>query len=244
MDRFSRDLVSYDRTQIAPRTAPTAPARKYSQLPKLFRWFSEHCVLRAPEESDVMHLWNAATHPHYTRCWTGAVPRNLDEAATVVQRALADWSRGTRYALAVQRKTTQEFVGWIELTAHATRKGAWLLHGFIHPRYIADPIACEALVAAAELMFNTLDAQALYAQCPAAHPVFERLLNDAGFIEVAPAGSLDAITHKPRAYGLFELGRNDWAAMQRTQVQNGTLTAAPTAPSWVHSGLRRELALI
>jgi RimJ/RimL family protein N-acetyltransferase len=253
MDRFSRDVVSHDRTQHKPRTlvpqalapqTPGASVRKYSQLPKLFRWFSEHCVLRAPEESDVMHIWNAVTHPQYTRCWTGPVPRILEDVAALVQRALGDWTRGTRYALAVQRKSTQEFVGWIELLAHASRKGAWLIHGFIHPRYIADPIAREALVAAAELMFNTLDAQALYAQSPAGNTVFEQLLNEAGFIEVAPAGSLDAVTQRPRAYSLFELGREDWAAMRRLQSPEAGATATPTAPSWINSGLRRELALL
>lgn len=243
MDRFSRDLITHDRTHIAARQ-PAATARKYSQLPKLFRWFSEHCVLRAPEESDVMHIWNAVSHPHFTHCWTSPAPRSLGDVATLVQRALTEWSRGTRYALAVQRKATQEFVGWIELTAHATRKGVWLVHWFIHPKYITAPIAHEAISAAAELMFSSLDAQSLYAQNPAGHTLFDQLLNDAGFIEVAPAGSLDALTHTARAYALFELGRADWTSIRRAQSLEGTASIEPTAPSWINSGLRRELALI
>ena len=233
-----------DRTLNATQFAP-AP-RKYSQLPKLFRWFSEHCVLRSPEESDVMHIWNTGTHPHYARCWTGAVPRSLEEVAQLVHRALADWNRGTRYALTVQRKSTQEFVGWIELTAHATRRGAWLMQWFLHPRFVADTLAQESVAAAVELMFNTLSADTLYAQRPAAHAVFDQLLNNAGFIEVAPAGSLDAATQRPRSHAVFELGRADWTAMRRALMKDtqSPLAGPPTAPSWVTTGLRAELALI
>jgi RimJ/RimL family protein N-acetyltransferase len=233
-----------DRALHATSFAPVL--RRYSQLPKLFRWFSEHCVLRSPEESDVMHVWNAVTHPQYTHCWTGVVPRSLDDVTRIVHRALTEWNRGTRYALTVQRKNTQEFVGWIELTAHASKKGAWLLQWFLHPRFVADPIAQESVAAAVELMFNTLEAQTLYAQSPAAHVVFDQLLNDAGFIEVAPAGSLDATTRRQRSHGVFELGRADWTAMRRQQMKDthSSMAGPATAPSWVTTGLRAELALV
>lgn len=234
-------------TLSAKSDVPAAVApRKYSQLPKLFRWFSEHCVLRSPEESDVMHIWNAVTHPHYARCWTSAVPLSLDEVTQRVHRALGDWNRGTRYALGVHRKSTQEFVGWIELTSHPTQKGAWLMQWFLHPRYALEPMAQEAIAAAMDLMFSTLDAQTLYARCPAGHTAFDALLNNVGFIEVAPAGEFDATTQRPRPHGVYEMRRADWNAMRS---QGTPTTSAPAhGPSTITalggSGLHTELALV
>ncbi|HRK56810.1 MAG TPA: GNAT family N-acetyltransferase [Burkholderiaceae bacterium] len=220
-----------------------APAvRKYTQLPKLFRWFSAHCVLRSPEESDVLHVWNAASHPSYARCWTSAVPASLDEVTQRVTRALAQWQRGTHYALSVHRKATQEFVGWIELSAHPTQKGAWLMQWFLHPRYVADAMAHETLSAALDLMFGVLDAKAIYARCPADHLTFEKMLNQTGFIEVAPAGSLDATTHRPRSHGVFEICHADWSAMKREPAQQSTPHHA--ARPWAPSTQSIELALV
>ena len=234
-------------TWTAPATQRfAATPRKYSQLPKLFRWFSEHCVLRSPEESDVMHIWNAATHPHYAHCWTGPVPRSLDDVAQRVDRALSDWNRGSRYALAVQRKSTQEFVGWIEFTAHASDRGAWLAQWFVHPRYVADDIGLEAISAALDLMFNTLDARTLYASCPPTYAHFVQWLNDTGFIEIAAAGGVDATTGRTRAAGMFELGRTAWTQMQPApQVERRAGSFAPTTiDGAITSGLRRELTLV
>jgi len=223
-----------------------AASRRYTQLPKLFRWFSEHCVLRSPEESDVMHIWNAAKHPHYAKCWTGPVAGSLDEVARRVQKAMTEWNRGKQYALAVHRKSTQEFVGWIDLIAHPTQKGAWLMQWFLHPRYVADSMAQGAISAAMELMFSVLDTQTLYARIPAAHQSYERLVNEAGFIEIAPAGSLDATTHRPRSHGVFEMRRADWVQMYRqSDGSNRKVTSgATTTPSWVSSGLHKELELV
>ena len=230
-------------------TTHVPAVRKYSQLPKLFRWFSQHCVLRSPEESDVMHIWNAVTHPHYARCWTSTVPHSLDEVTQRVHRALSDWNRGTRYALGVHRKSTQEFVGWIELTAHPTQKGAWLMQWFLHPRYALDAIAQEAITATLDLMFSALDAQTLYARSPAGHTVFDTMLNNVGFIEVAPAGALDATTQRPHSHAVYEIRRNDWAAMRgmqgaATHEVAHTAGHAAVSPAWASTTPRKELALV
>ncbi|MCX8116265.1 MAG: hypothetical protein N3D71_14555, partial [Burkholderiaceae bacterium] len=73
------------------------------------------------------------------------------------------------------------------------------------------------VLAAADLMFTALDAQSLYAECPFGNVSIEQLLNDAGFIELVPAGSLDAATGRPRQMGLFELGRADWETLRRSR---------------------------
>lgn len=226
---------------VIGRHAANAP-RKYHQLPRLFRWFSEHCVLRSAEESDVMHLWNAASHPHFERCWSGPVPRSLDDVTRRVHRAQAEWNGGQRYALAVQRKATQEFVGWIELVAHASRRGAWLLQWFVHPRYVADPIGRETVAAASELMFATLDTQHLYATNRPAYGHFSQWLNDCGFIEIAAAGTVDPTTQRRRTESVFELGRTDWERMRGTAVPHcanrGPATLSPATQP------RIELALV
>jgi RimJ/RimL family protein N-acetyltransferase len=211
-------------------------SRRYTQLPRYFRWFSDSCVLRQLDESDVARIWSAVLHPAFERCWTVTIPRSEAEVAQLVKGAQADWQRGARYAMALVRKQTHDFVGWIELRTSRER-GAWLLDWFIHPKFIADAIAREALTAAADLMYSALDAQRLLANCPRGHTNFERLLNEAGFIELVPAGSLDHATGRPRAHALYELGRRDWLAMCRERE------LAPS-PSVGMAGRRMELALI
>lgn len=223
----------------------TSVQRRYSQLPRYFRWFSDRCVLRQIDESDVARIWSAVTHPAFEQCWTVAIPNSSDDVAAFVKTAQLDWQRGTRYAMAVLRKQTHDFVGWLELRASSV-PGAWTLDWFIHPRFVGDTVASEALAAGAELMFNTLEVRKLYARCAPGLPHFEQLLNDVGFIEVAAAGSVNAQTGKPRRHAVHELGRSDWMAMRRAdEIERREQPALPAyATSWVASGLRAELQLV
>lgn len=210
--------------------------RRYTQLPRYCRWFSEHCVLRQLDESDVARILEAALHPASDGCGTMAAPRSAADAAQFVRAAQTDWQRGARYTMALVRKQTHEFVGWVELRATAER-GAWLLDWFVHPRFAGTAIAGEAVTAAADLMFSALDAQRLLASCPPGHAAVERALNDAGFIELAPAGSVDRATGCARPHALHELGRRDWLAMCRERE------ALPAPAAGATFGRRMELAL-
>jgi RimJ/RimL family protein N-acetyltransferase len=211
--------------------------RKPTLLPRFFRWFSERCVLRQLDTADVPRIWKAVLHPAYARCWSRRSPRSEGDVADLVQAAQADWQRGTRYAMAIERKQSHEFVGLIEAGAGSAR-GHWHLTWFFHPVFANDGLALESLSASVDLLFGTLDAQALYADCPRQHPLFEQVLNDAGFIELVPAGSLDHTTGRPRAQSLYELRRNDWMQIRRAREQAGT-------PSmWPQTGPGSELSLI
>jgi RimJ/RimL family protein N-acetyltransferase len=224
--------------------AASAP-RRYTQLPRYFRWFSDRCVLRQIDDSDVARVWSAVAHPAFERCWTVGIPRSEDDVAAFVRTAQLDWQRGTRYAMAVLRKQTHDFVGWVELRT-TSQVGAWTLDWFIHPRFIADPVAGEALSAAAELMFSTLDVRKLYARCLPGLAHFERLLNDVGFIEVAAAGSIDAKSGRQRTHAVHELGRADWMAMRRHEQATRRThdEQSARAPTWATVGLRTELQLV
>lgn len=214
-------------------------ARRYATLPRLLRWFSDRCVLRQLDSADIDRIWKAVAHPAFAQCWTVATPRSEDEVADMVHSAQADWPRGDRYVMGVTRKQTQEFIGCIELRA-AQARGVWLLDWFIHPHFVAEPLAQEAIAAACDLMFSALDAQTLYANCPRGHKTFERLLNDAGFIEMVPAGSLDPMTGRPRSHALCELGRLDWLAIRRAQRSEST----PASAAGTTVAPRAELALL
>lgn len=210
-----------------------SPARRGTQLPRYFRWFSERCVLRQLDSSDVARVWRAAVHPAFVRCWTTDAPATAADVAQRVAAAQAEWMRGGRYVLAVTRRQTQEFIGWIDLRATAAR-GVWTVDGFVHPRFVADALASEAVAAAADLLFAALDAHSLYANCPARNAPFERMLNDAGFIELVPAGSLDPTTGLPRARALYELRRGDWTLVRNAQQRDGgpsTLGVPSTQPA-------------
>lgn len=202
--------------------------RRYSQLPRLFRWFSDHCVLRRLDEADAARIVQAIAQPGFERGCNGAAPRSAAEVAEFVCRAQGDWLRGARYVMAVLRKQTHEFVGWVEL--RAGERGRWTLGWGISPQPSARPLAREVLLAVADLMFTALDAHGLYADCPRGNVSVEQLLNDAGFIELVPAGSLDPLTGRPRRAALYELGRADWHTLR------GMRAAAAPAP--------HELALV
>jgi RimJ/RimL family protein N-acetyltransferase len=214
--------------------------RRYSKLPRFFRWFSNGCVLRQLDDADVPRITASMAHPDFARCWTGSAPQNAAEVVEFVRAAQAEWLRGTRYVMAVVRKQTHDFVGWVEL--RTTEKSAWMLHWFIQPEFAAHDVAKEMLLAAADLMFTALDAQKLYADCPRGHALFEQLLNGASFIELVPAGSLDHVTGQPRRQSLYELGMHDWKSLgdARDQVAGAVSAVA----SWMAKGARAELALV
>ncbi len=221
----------------------TESQRKYAQLPRGFRWFSEHCVLRQIDEADAARIWQAATHPAFVHCWTTRLPRSHGDVVDFVRRSQSDWLRGIGYTMAVVRKQTQDFVGWIELRAHAGERGAWLLDWFVHPRYLADEVARDVLAAAADLMFLALHTERLYANCPPKHALFEQLLDDAGFSELIPAGSLDHTTGQPRLHSLFSLTRSDWSAAASKAEPMPALSRSFSS-TWTAGTLNHELALI
>lgn len=224
---------------VRTETHPSA-ARRYAQLPRFFRWFSDRCVLRQLDESDAVRITRAMSHPDFERCWSGMPPRSEAEVGNFVRGAQSDWMRGTRYLMAVVRKQSHDFLGWVEL--RAVEKGAWMLRWFIHPEFAERDLAREMLLAAADLMFSALDADKLYANCPHGHRLSECLLNDASFIELVPAGSLDALTGEPRRQSLYELGRLDWQALAGQRARE--TTAATPAPAWARGAMRAELALV
>ncbi|HTT10530.1 MAG TPA: GNAT family N-acetyltransferase [Burkholderiaceae bacterium] len=219
---------------------PAAGTRRYTQLPRFFRWFSNHCVLRQLDDDDVARIVPALAHPDFARCWGGAAPRTEAEVAEFVRNATSEWQRGTRYLMAVVRKQSHDLVGWVEL--RAIEKGAWMVRWFIQPHFAGRDIAREMLVAAADLMFTALDAQKLYANCPPGHLLFESLLNGASFIELVPAGSLDHVTGQPRRQSLYELGQHDWKALNKARGQAAGAVSAAVA--WLGTGQRAELALV
>lgn len=215
-------------------------ARRYSQLPRFFRWFSHNCVLRQLDDSDIARIAQALPHPDFSRCWGGAAPQTEGEIVEFVRAAHTEWLRGTRYVMAVMRKQSQDFVGWVEL--RAIEKGAWLVRWFVQPDFAARDLAKEMLLATADLMFTALDAQKLYANCPRGHTLFERQLNGASFIELVPAGSLDAATGQPRRQSLYELGVHDWKSLSGEHHQAAGAVSAAFA--LIAKGARAELALI
>jgi RimJ/RimL family protein N-acetyltransferase len=218
--------------------------RKYSQLPRFFRWFSDHCVLRQIDESDVARLVRAGSQNGASQCATVAMPQTHIEALELVQAAQSHWMRGTRYTLAVLRKQTHDFVGWIELTPVSSERGAWMLDVFVHPQFAAAAIAIETITATADLMFSALSATRLYATCPRACTRVETLLNEAGFIELIPAGAVDQSSGKARPRSLHELGHRDWIAMRRAQTESAGQESVTYVSNWVSSGMREDLALL
>lgn len=177
-------------------------ARSYSHLPRVFRWFSDHCVLRQLDLSDVGRIRRAAAAADYACGWM-ATPLDSDAAVQAhIVAAQADWSRGTRYAMAVLRKQTHEFVAAMELTALPGR-GAWQLGGYVDPAFLATPIAREALRAPLELLQTTLEATHVTATCGPERTALHAALRAAGFTTVgASARDRDAGGVAPLQFSL------------------------------------------
>jgi RimJ/RimL family protein N-acetyltransferase len=192
-----------------------ADGRVLAQLPRYFRWFTEHCVLRQLDGTDVPRIWRAVVQPLFRECWAGEAPRSEREIKDLVRKALTNWLQGTAYSMAVVKRQTHQFVGCVGMHSVGPTRTVWTIDWFIHPNFLATPIAVEAILATGDLTFAALGAQKVYAGCPSGHEAFAQMLNDAGFIEVVPAGSLDQYTQKPRASSLFEMRRQDWKAIRR-----------------------------
>lgn len=214
------------------------PLRKGTQLPRVLRWFSSQCVLRQVDTADVPRIWQAVLQPAYDRCRTASTPNSEAEVAEFVRAAQTDWARGTRYVLAVHRKQTQEFIGWVEARAHesVTHRGVWTLDWFIHPGFVSSSLALEVLVAASDLMMNAVGARVLSVDCPANHALFETLLETAGFSRHVPAGSLDPATGAPRAQALYVMTQRDWLAARGA--------ASATAPATLGGYTEPKLELM
>lgn len=198
------------------------------QLPRYFRWFTEHCVLRQLDGADVQRIWRAVLHPQFGRCWSERAPASEREVKELVHTAMAGWMKGSAYSMALVKRQSHEFGGFIGMRSVGPTRTVWTVDWFVHPGFLGTPIAVEAIMAAADLSFAALGAQKVYAGCPAGHCEFEQTLNEAGFIELIPAGSLDQYTQRPRATSLFELGRADWAAIRREYSDQ---TGAPSLAS-------------
>jgi RimJ/RimL family protein N-acetyltransferase len=197
-------------------SAPTASeARIYAQLPRYFRWFTEHCVLRPLDGADASRIWSAVIQPLFRECWAGSAPTSELQVKELVRAALAQWQQGCGYSMTVVKRQAHDFVGYVRMRAVGPSRSVWTIDWFIHPNFLNTPIAIEAIMATGDLAFAALGAQKLYAGCPARHQAFEQLLNDAGFIELIPAGSLDHSTHLPRRSALFEMRREDWKTIRR-----------------------------
>jgi RimJ/RimL family protein N-acetyltransferase len=196
-------------------TPTSADGRIYSQLPRYFRWFTEHCVLRPLDGADVARIWRAVVQPQFRHCWASKAPRSEREVKELVHRGTAEWLQGDGYSMAVVKRQSHEFVGYVGMRSVGPTRSVWTIDWFTHPNFLGTPIGVEAIIATGDLAFAALGAQKLYAGCPSGHEAFEQALNDAGFIEVIPAGSLDLYTQKPRASSLFEMRREDWKAMRR-----------------------------
>jgi len=216
-----------------PVRSESSSLRKGAPLPRVLRWFSSQCVLRPLDSADVARIWQAVLQPAYERCWTSTLPNSEAEIAEFVRAAQADWARGTRYVLAIQRKQTQAFVGWVEASAHEalTHRGVWRLDWFIQPGFIASSLALEALVSACDLLMNPVGARVLSVDCPAGHPLFETLLQTAGFAQHVPAGSLDPASGAPRRHSLWIMTQRDWLAARGASAAAAPMTLGGyTAP--------------
>lgn len=218
-------------------------SRRNTQLPRFFRWFSNQCVMRQLDDSDIARVWRTVSSRGFSRCCTGRMPETNADVVEALQTAQSDWLRGTRYSLAVLRKTSHDFVGWIEVAPQAAAKDTWAIDAFIDPVFFGSPLALEAFGAAADLLFSALNAQTLQARCPRDNPRFEDILNAHGFIEVAAAGSRDPATGRERATAQYELGVRDWHALRRAQASLPSSDEANTA-QWITSGLKSELTLV
>jgi len=212
---------------IRTSTPAAAYPRISAQLPRYFRWFTEHCVLRKLDGTDVPRIWRAVVQPQFAHCWAGSAPTSERQVKELVRDALAQWLQGCGYSMAVVKRQSHEFVGYVGMHSVGRSRTVWTIDWFIHPNFLNTPVSLEAFMAIGDLTLAALGARKLYAGCPAGHPAFEQLLNDAGFIEVIPAGSLDHHTHQPRRSSLFEMRREDWKAIRREYTDHtGALSLA------------------
>jgi RimJ/RimL family protein N-acetyltransferase len=145
-------------------------SRLLAQLPRYFRWFTEHCVLRQLDGADVPRIWRAVVQPLFIESWSSKAPASEREVKELVRAAMAGWMHGTSYSMAAVKRQSHEFVGFVGMHSVGDTRSVWTVDFFIHPNFLNSPTAIEAIMAASDLTFAALGAQKVYAGCRPGSP--------------------------------------------------------------------------
>lgn len=158
------------------------------QIPLNFVLETPRCVLRAPAQTDVPHVFSATRFPGFNDGMRWEPPETVDELREPLERNLEAWRVGTAYTFTVETKPPPVFVG--RVVVRQTEGDRWELGFWTHPDEQGKGYTTEAATAVLGFGFTRLGAE----QIEACHAVWNqgsrRVLEKLGmtFVKHLPQG--------------------------------------------------------
>ena len=125
------------------------------------------CVLRAPAQADIPHIFAASRVPGFTDGMLWEPPETLGELEGPLETNLAAWRAGTAYTFTVETRAFA-FVGRVAL--RQTAQDRWNLGFWTHPEQQGHGYTTEAATAVLRFGFTRLGAE----RVEACHAVWNR----------------------------------------------------------------------
>lgn len=145
---------------------------------------TERCVLRAPSEADLPHVFSATRVPGFNDGLTFRGDETMDDLRRMLQRNLQGWRMGRAFVFTIERRDTGGFVGRVVLRPAET-PGRWALAFWTHPDEQGRGYMTEAARAALVFGFDALGAREIEASHVVSNAASRRVLDKLGFREEA-----------------------------------------------------------
>lgn len=142
------------------------------------------CVLRAPCEADLPHVFSATRVPGFNDGLALGPHETMDDLRRVLARNLQGWRMGRAFVFTVEKSDGGGFVGRV-LLRQTGEDGLWALAFWTHPDEQGHGYATEAARAVLAFGFDKLGAREIEACHLVTNLASRRVLDKLGFREDA-----------------------------------------------------------
>lgn len=143
---------------------------------------TDRCILRAPSEADLPHVFSATRAAGFNDGLTFSGEETMDDLRRMLARNLQGWRMGRAFVFTIERRDTGGFVGRVVLRP-AGGDGLWALAFWTHPDEQGRGYMTEAARAAIAFGFDTLGAQEIEACHVVSNAASRRVLDKLDFKE-------------------------------------------------------------
>ena len=140
---------------------------------------TDRFVLRAPNKSDIPHIFDAAQHEGFTDGMLWDPPKTKAELEKPLMNSLKSWDAGEAYNFTIEDISTGEFIGRISIRHEVDKVynvGFWT-----HPRHQSQGVMTEALEEVLRFGFEKLSADRIEACHALWNLGSEKVLKSNGF---------------------------------------------------------------
>jgi [ribosomal protein S5]-alanine N-acetyltransferase len=161
-----------------------------SSIAKTFFIETERCLLRAPSQEDIPHIFSATRFTGFNDGMRWEAPATIEELNQPLQNNLLTWENGTAYTFTIVERHSQAFLGRICIRKDSQMKDVWNVGFWIHPTHQGQGYMTEAAQAVLKFGFTQLNAIRIEAGYVLWNKGSQRVLEKIGmkFLEYKPQG--------------------------------------------------------